>query len=281
VEALRKERRVSGPMKEHTEIISEERASPGSGNSSRLTGQQVALMIDKTGVTRVTKILVFAASLGYLFDAFDNTIVAYLMPLISKDFAISPAVKGIILSLALWGGMVGMCFWGPVSEAKGRKFGFQGTLLSFSLFTGFASLAWSWMVLGFMRFVAGAGLSGFFPVDVAMVSEMTPTRLRGRLTSSIAMMYPVGVIVAGLVTGALAQKIGWRLTFLIGALPALCAYIIRRSVPESPRWLASRGRTDEALAALKAMGVTQQTIDEVRNTGITESESVDQGRISD
>jgi len=237
-----------------------------SENLSMLSGQQVAEVIDKTGVTRVTKILVFAAALGYLFDAFDNTILGYLMPLISKEFIISPQWKGFILSLALWGGMVGMWFWGPIAEAKGRRFAFQGTVLSFSMFTGLAALAWSSITLGITRFIAGAGLAGFYPVDLAMVSEMTPTRLRGRLTSLITILYPVGVIIAGLITVFLAERIGWRGMFLVGVIPAVCAYIIRRYVPESPRWLASRGRTEDAVKSLVIMGARQQTIDDVKNT---------------
>jgi MFS transporter, putative metabolite:H+ symporter len=234
-------------------------------HSSMLSGKQVAQVIDKTGITKVTKILVVAAALGYLFDAFDNTLLGYLMPLISKEFIISPAWKGFILSLALWGGMLGMWFWGPFAEKKGRRPAFQGTVLSFSLFTGLASLAWSSLSLGFTRFIAGAGLAGFYPVDLAMVSEMVPTKVRGRLTSAITILYPVGVIIAGLITGFLALKIGWRGMFLVGVIPAICAYIVRRYVPESPRWLASKGRTEEAVQSLIAMGAAQQTIDEVKN----------------
>ena len=230
-------------------------------DSPTLSGKQVAQIIDRTGITSVTKILVFAAALGYLFDAFDNTIVGYLMPLISKEFTISPAWKGFILSLALWGGVVGMGFWGPVAEAKGRRFAFQGTVLSFSMFTGMAALAWSSLSLGVTRFISGAGLAGFYAVDLAMVSEMAPTKVRGRLTSLITILYPVGVILAGVTCGLLAQKIGWRAMFLIGVVPAFCAYIVRRHVPESPRWLASRGRTEDAIKSLLRMGAKQQTID--------------------
>jgi putative MFS transporter len=231
---------------------------------SAFSGKQVAQVIDKTGITGVTKLLVFAAALGYLFDAFDNTIVGYVMPLISKDFVITPIWKGLLLSLALWGGCVGMWFWGPVSEARGRRFGFQGTVLSFSIFTGFAALSWSPFSFGVTRVVAGAGLAGFYAVDLAMVSEMTPTKVRGRLTSLITVLYPVGVILAGIVTGTVAQKFGWRAVFLVGVIPALCAYIVRTRVPESPRWLASKGRTEEAIQSLLAIGAKQQTIDEVR-----------------
>jgi putative MFS transporter len=250
-----------------------------------ISGSQVAQVIDKTGITSTTKVLVFAAALGYLFDAFDNTMVGYLMPLISKDFVISPVSKGLILSLALWGGTLGMWFWGPISEAKGRRYGFQGTVLSFAFFTGLAALTWSPISFGVTRFIAGAGLAGFYAVDLALVSEMTPTKVRGRCTSFITILYPVGVILAGVVTGFLAQRIGWRAMFLIGITPAICAYLVRRRVPESPRWLASKGRIQEAIASLLRMGAAQQTIDEVQNvapdTATPAQADLDKGRVTD
>ena len=229
-----------------------------------LTEKQVAHVIDNTGVTKVTKLLVFAASLGYLFDAFDNTLLGYIMPLIAKEYVITSEMKGFILSLALWGGVVGMWFWGPVAEIKGRRVAFQGTVLSFSIFTGLAAATWNALSLGVTRFVTGAGLMGFYAVDLAMVSEMTPTRLRGRLTSAITVLYPVGVILAGFIAGLLAEKIGWRGMFLIGIIPAICAYIIRRHVPESPRWLIAKGRGAEAEQALLKMGATQESIEKAR-----------------
>ncbi len=238
---------------------------PTQERSRTLSESQVAQIIDRTGITRVTKILVFAAALGYLFDVFDNAILGYLMPLISKDFTISPAWKGLFLSLALWGGTVGMWFWGPISEVKGRRLGFQGTLLSFALFTGFAALAWSSFSFGITRIIAGAGMAGFYPVGLALVSEMTPSKVRGRLTSFITILAPVGMILAGVVTGFLAQKIGWRAMFLIGTTPALCTYLVRYHVPESPRWLASRRRAEEAVASLLRLGAEEQIIDQVRN----------------
>jgi MFS transporter, putative metabolite:H+ symporter len=253
--------------------------------SRTLTAKEVGQIIDRTGVTSTTKLLVFAAALGYLFDAFDQTMVGYLMPLISKEFIISPVWKGLLLSFAMWGGAAGMWFWGPISESKGRRFGFQGTVLSFSIFTGLAALSWSPLSFGVTRIIAGAGLAGFFAVDLALVSEMTPTRVRGSLTSFITVLYPVGVILAGVVTGTLAQKIGWRGMFLVGIIPALSAYIVRRRVPESPRWLVSKGRNEDAVSSLIRLGATQQAIEEVQASThpehATEVAAADKGELKD
>ena len=101
-----------------------------------ITERQVGAILDQVGTSPTLKMLIFAASLGYLFDAFDNALLGYVMPMISKEFHIDPMIKGLIISAALWGGVVGQYFWGPMADIKGRRFAFQGTLLSFSLFTG-------------------------------------------------------------------------------------------------------------------------------------------------
>lgn len=238
----------------------------GADTSARLSGKQVANVLDRAGVTRATKILVFSGCLGYLFDAFDNYLLGFVMPLVSRDFAFSPTMKGFILSTALWGGAFGMWFWGIIAEQKGRRVAFQGTLLMFTLFCGLTAFVQSPWQLVIARFITGMGLAGFMPIDLTIVSEMTPTRVRGRLTSSTSLMNPVGTFCAAFTSLLLAQSLGWRGMFLIGVLPAFVAYLIRRCVPESPRWLASKGRVQEAEEALIRMGGTRQTIDEARKT---------------
>jgi len=236
----------------------------GNDTSAKLSGKQVARVLDMTGVTSTTKILVAAGCLGYLFDAFDNYLLGFVMPLVSHDFTFSPAMKGFILSTALWGGALGMWFWGIVAEQKGRRIAFQGTLLMFALFCGLTAFAQSPLQLGFARFITGMGLGGFMPIDLTVVSEMTPTKVRGTLTSSISLFMPVGAFVAAFTSLLLSQRLGWRGMFLLGVLPALIAYLIRRRVPESPRWLASSGRIREAEEALIKVGATRQAIEEAR-----------------
>jgi putative MFS transporter len=231
-----------------------------------LSGKQVARVFDLAGVARGTKILVGAACLGYLFDGFDNFLLGFVMPYISRDFTFSPTMKGIILSTALWGGALGMWFWGIVAEQKGRRVAFQGTLLTFTIFCGLTAFAHSPLQLAIARFITGIGLAGFMPVDLLIVSEMTPTRVRGRLTSSTSLLMPFGTFFAASAVFVLAPHIGWRGMFLVGILPAFIAFVVRRYVPESPRWLASKGRIREAEAALIKMGATREQIATARKT---------------
>ena len=231
-----------------------------------ITERQVGAILDQVGTSPTLKMLIFAASLGYLFDAFDNALLGYVMPMISKEFHIDPMIKGLIISAALWGGVVGQYFWGPMADIKGRRFAFQGTLLSFSVFTGLTAFAWGPVSIFSFRFITGTGLAGFIPVDAAMVSEMTPTKFRGRFTSFLPVMFPLGSLLAVGSTILLLETIGWRGMFLVGALPALIAFWARRHLPESPRWLASKGRGSEAVVALKKLGATDDVIADVLRT---------------
>ncbi len=232
--------------------------------SPTLSGNQVAGILDRTGVTGTTRILVLAGCVGYMFDAIDNYTLGFVMPLVTRDFNFSPVMQGIILSSALWGGMLGMWVWGIAAEQKGRRVAFQGTLLTFSLFCGLTAFARSPLQLTVARVVTGIGLAGFLPVDLTIVSEMTPTAVRGRLTGSTSVMYPVGTFIAALTALLLAQRLGWRGLFLLGILPAFLTFLVARYVPESPRWLASKGRVREAEEALIKIGATRALIDEVR-----------------
>jgi putative MFS transporter len=248
-------------------------AAAASDTSAQISGKQVARVIDMTGVTSTTKLLVFAGCLGYLFDAFDNYILGFVMPLVTRDFNFSPVMKGFILSSALWGGVIGMWLWGIVAEQKGRRFAFQGTLLMYTLFCGLTAFVQSPLQMTFTRIITGMGLAGFMPVDLTIVSEMTPTKVRGKLTGSTSLMFPVGTLVAAVTALLLSQKLGWRGMFLLGILPAFVAYIIRRCVPESPRWLASKGRFGEAEDALLKIGASRENIAEARKTIPFESAS--------
>ena len=236
-----------------------------SKDATGMSDRQVGLVIDKLGFVRKYKILLIAASVGYLFDAFDNAILGYALPAISQEFDISPVVKGLIISAAQWGGLVGQLVWGPVTEAMGRLFAFRGTLLTFSLLTGLTVLAWNPVIIGLSRFLAGTGLGAFVPVVTGVVSEMSPTKYRGRFTSFTTLLWPFGSLAGAFLSLMLLPVIGWRGMFLLGSVVIILAIFAPRLLPESPRWLAAKGRGDDALKALRQLGATDQMIEEARS----------------
>jgi putative MFS transporter len=147
---------------------------------------------------------------------------------------------------------------GTLADRYGRKGVFQATLLVFSLATGLCAFAWSFGSLLVLRFLVGFGLGGELPVAAALVSEFAPARHRGRLVVLLESFWAVGWAAAAILADVLATRAAargapfpWRAAFAAGALPALYVFILRRSLPESPRHLIAHGRLAEAEAVLR------------------------------
>jgi putative MFS transporter len=227
-----------------------------------MTERGVEVILDRIGMNPVFRMLLIAACLGYVLDALNNSLLGYTMPLMAMDFHIDSTTQGYLLSAALWGGVLGQLIWGWLAEKRGRLFAFQGTILTFAAFTGFTAIAWSPMAIFVTRFIAGSGLAGFTPVDSVMVSEFSPTRQRGRYTGVIAVLWPVGAMLGVGASIYVLPRVGWRLLFLLGIPPAILVWIVRRGVPESPRWLIKQGRLVDALQSLRRLGATDEMLHE-------------------
>jgi len=222
-----------------------------------LTPEIIGRAIDRTPLTKAMLFIIIVAAAGFFFDSFDIVVVSYAMPSIAREFMLGPKQLGVIGSAALAGMAIGSWTWGWVADRWGRKLVFAATVLTFSLFTGLAGLAWSLGLLLGARFLTGLGLGGMIPIDSALVTEFAPARIRGRVGAALPLSWPIGIFAAAGAGLLVVPTIGWRWLFALGALPALLAYIIRRRVPESPRWLAAHGRTEEARASLHYVGVTE------------------------
>jgi MFS transporter, putative metabolite:H+ symporter len=222
-----------------------------------LNPEIIGRAIDLTPLTKPLLFIIFVAAAGFLFDSFDIVVVSYAMPSIAREFVLGPKQLGLVGSSALAGMAIGSWCWGWVADRWGRRLVFAATVLTFSLFTGIAGLSAS---LGFLlgaRFLTGLGLGGMVPIDAALVAEFAPARIRGRVSAALPLSWPIGIFAAAGAGLLVVPTIGWRWLFVIGMLPALLAYIIRRRVPESPRWLAAHGRNEEARKSLHYLGVTE------------------------
>jgi MFS transporter, putative metabolite:H+ symporter len=232
--------------------------------SAPLTPEIIGRAIDNTPLNNALKFIIAVAAAGFLFDSFDITIVGYALPKIRQEFSLSPTQVGLVGSSALAGMGVGSWCWGWIADRWGRRVVFASTILMFSLFTGVAGLAGS---LGFLigaRFLTGLGLGGMVPIDQALVTEYAPARIRGRVAAMLPLCWPMGYFTAAGMALLLVPQVGWRWLFAIGVLPALLSFAIRRRVPESPRWLASQGRHEEARESLAFVGVNDQLLEQAR-----------------
>lgn len=227
----------------------------------KLSAEVIGRAIDQTPVSRSMLFIVVVAAAGFFFDSFDITIVSYALPAIRGEFHLDPKQVGLIGSSAVAGMAVGSWAWGWVADRWGRRLVFAATVLTFSLFTGVAGLAAS---LGFLigaRFLTGLGLGGMVPIDAALVAEFAPARVRGQVSAALPLCWPIGIFAAAGAGLLIVPTIGWRWLFAVGVLPAVLAFIIRRRVPESPRWLASQGRLEEARRSLDYVGVSDAALE--------------------
>jgi putative MFS transporter len=186
-----------------------------------------------------------------MFDAMDVGLISFVLAALVGEWKLHPAQVGFISSAGFLGMLAGALIAGLMADRFGRKPLFQGTLVIYSIATGLCALAGNIGTLVGLRFLVGLGLGGELPVASTLVSEFFPARQRGLMIVLLESLWAYGWLFAALVGYLLIPHFGWKVTFLIGCLPALYALILRRSIPESPRFLEAKGRAAEAEAVMR------------------------------
>ncbi len=215
----------------------------------------VAARLDRLPLSKFHYKLLAINGCAWAFDAFDVGLVTFIATALIQAWHLSSAQVGILLSSGLFGMMVGAFLSGPAADRFGRKAVFQWTMLVFSLASLACALAWDFTSLICFRFLVGVGLGGETPVVTALMGEFIPARDRGKVQGLINTFWAVGWLSAAALAYFIIPGIqdGWRWAFVAGALPALYIWVIRRNLPESPRWLALQGRDQEAAAIVDSI----------------------------
>lgn len=190
--------------------------------------------------------LLLVTGLGWLFDSMDTGLIAFVLPVLTKDWGLTPAQAGWIGSIGLIGMALGAVLAGTVADRIGRKKVFTITVLLYSISTGLCALSWSYESLLVFRFLVGFGLGGELPVAATLMSEYAPSHLRGRFIVLLESFWGVGWLVAACISYLLIPRFGWQIAFVIGTIPALYVFLIRLHMPESVRYLISHGRINDA-----------------------------------
>jgi len=188
---------------------------------------------------------------AWFFDAFDSVSIAYVLPPLIGLWHLTPPQIGSLIGIGFAGQLVGAIGFGWIAERWGRLNSMVVTLLIFTLGALACAFATSYGVLLSLRFVQGIGLGGEVPLMAAYVNEFAKAKGRGRFSLNIQVLFSIGLPAVALTGVYVVPHWGWQWMFVIGAVPALIAIPLRTILPESPRWLASRGRYAEADAALQ------------------------------
>ncbi|MCE5285790.1 MAG: MFS transporter [Pelosinus sp.] len=190
--------------------------------------------------------LLIITGLGWMFDAMDTGIIAFVLPALAKTWQLSQVQMGYIGSMGLIGMALGAVLAGSVADKIGRKKMFAATLVVYSIATGLCGIAWSYESLLVFRFLVGFGLGGQLPVAVTLVTEYSPPGQRGRFIVLLESFWGLGWLAAALIAYLLIPRFGWQIGFFIGAVPALYVFYIWRTIPESVRYLISKGQLQAA-----------------------------------
>src|SRR5919198_570429 len=220
-------------------------------------------VLRRGGFTSFHRKAVALTGFAWTFVAMEILLVGFTVPVFTSIWGLSGSFAGWIAASALGGSLVGSVVLGRLSDRIGRRRIFLGSILWYAVFTALTALAWGPGSLSAFRFLAGIGLGGMLVVDPSMLAEYLPPQRRGRFLVFLDFFWPVGLLLATGLSWLFLDQIGgdwsWRWLFLAASFPAFLAFAVRLSLPESPYYLARRGRLDEAASVLE--DITGQDVD--------------------
>ncbi len=208
--------------------------------------------LDEAKLNQIHLRITVLSALGEFLDGYDLLIIVGALLLIVPEFHLAAFQVGGLATAAYGGSVVGSLLSGWIADKLGRR---GVMILDFVLFVvaaAFAAVSQNITELLLARFLIGVGIGGDFAPSYSLVSEIAPRNRRGTLLSSLQVFWGIGGMAAGLV-GIVLFRVGgpeaWRWMFLSAVIPAIIVILLRRSLPESPRWLADRGEGDKAAVA--------------------------------
>src|SRR5262249_36158633 len=194
-----------------------------------------------------TRIIVGVAT---FFDAFDALAIASVLPVIVPLWKLTPPQIGFLISAGFLGQLVGALLFGWIAERYGRMTAMVWSIALFALMSLVCALAWDYNSFLVFRTIQGIGLGGEVPVAAVFISELAKARGRGRFVLLYELVFPIGLVAASLIGLWVVPHLCWQYMSVIGAPPAVLTLVLRRLLPEPPRWLAVHGRNAEAQAAM-------------------------------
>ena len=221
---------------------------------SNVVETDIPARLDRLPWSRFHTLVVAALGITWIFDGLEVTLAGALSGAL-KD---SPVLRfsntdiGIVGSAYLAGAVLGALFFGWLTDRFGRKKLFFITLTVYLIATGATALTWNLWTFALCRFFTGAGIGGEYAAINSTIQELIPARVRGWTDLVINGSFWIGAAIgaAGSIVlldpAVIDPEIGWRLAFLIGAALGVIVFFLRMWIPESPRWLMTHGRAEEA-----------------------------------
>ncbi|WIX77838.1 MFS transporter [Amycolatopsis carbonis] len=218
----------------------------------------VAARLDRLPVTRTHRRATVAVGLGLFFEFYEVFLTGTISAVLVSEFKLSKAALPPLLASTFLGMFFGALLLGRLADRFGRRGAFLLNLALYSFFSLLGAFSGNAIMLLITRFFAGVGLGAEPPLADTYLTDLLPARKRGKLiawayTLAFCGVPVVGFLAKGLTEGSFLGIAGWRWLFVIGALGAGVVFLLRRGLPESPRWLHSVGRTQEAETVIRGL----------------------------
>ncbi|MGD1065186.1 MAG: MFS transporter [Vulcanimicrobiaceae bacterium] len=221
----------------------------------------IPFRLDRLPWARWHWVVVVGLGITWILDGLEVTIVGTIAPVLTTTagLGLSPTQIGLAATTYLVGACVGALVFGALTDRLGRKRLFLVTLTWYLVATALTAFSWNFASFAAFRFLAGAGIGGEYSAVNSAIDELIPARRRGVADIAINGSWWIGTLLGALLSLPLLDArlvppwLGWRLAFGLGVVLALSVLVVRRGLPESPRWLLAHGRADEAEAIVHAI----------------------------
>src|SRR6476660_216234 len=223
------------------------------GEPAAVANAQIVARLERIPVTRRLSWIRIIIGSATFFDAYTVLVIAFAMPQLVTEWGLSPTQVGLILSAGYVGQIFGALGFGQLAEKIGRPPTLLITILLFVSMDIACLFAWSAASMMLFRFLQGVGTGGEVPVASAYINEFIGAEKRGRFFLLYEVIFPIGLMFAGMAGYFLVPIYGWQAMFIVGLIPSVLTIPLRWFMPESPRWLASKGRVAEANAVVKLL----------------------------
>jgi len=216
------------------------------GKSEPLVIVNAGARLDRLPVSRFHRRIVTLIGIGMFFDGYDVYVASSVLGATLHSGFSTLAQNAQFVSVTFMGMMLGSFLTGFLGDRYGRRFTYQANLIIFGLASIASAFAPNMSILILLRGVMGVGLGAELVAGYAAMTEFLPPQARGRWCGILNAVVVTSVPISALFAYLLIPHSGWRIMFVIGGVGALIVWYLRKSMPESPRWLESIGRTDEA-----------------------------------
>lgn len=206
----------------------------------------ISQRMERLPLTSYQRKIFYVIAAAWFFDSFDLAVLSFILGSLKSDFNLTNIQTGLLSSASFLGMFFGAALAGMFADRFGRKIVLQFSMIIWGIASFLCAGAQTAEQLAIFRIILGFGMGMEFPVGQSIVSEFVPAKQRGRYIALLEGFFPIGFIAAGIVSYFVLPIGGWRAVFICQGIPAILVLIVRRIVPESPRWLADVGRNIEA-----------------------------------